>query len=104
MTTRRRYHFTCPVAIDLELAELFLARQCERYWWYQEPAVVAAEPGFELSYTVHARDQWWCHQRAIQLVTGVCEVLGLSPHLLSDPLWTAPDPHTNRGYQQYQPR
>lgn len=97
MTTTRRYHFACSGA-DLEQAKGLLTEQCRLHHWFEQPYVVAGGFGF----TVHARDQWRCHTRAMSLALAVCEALRLDPADMSDPLWTAPEPHSNRGYYRVQ--
>ena len=103
MTTTRRYHFACPSS-ELEQAKLFLVARCDRFTWYEEPYVVADGAGFKFGFTVHARDQWWCHRRALHLAMEVYEALRLDPAGMSVPLWTAPEPHSNRGYSRARPR
>ena len=99
MTTHRKYEFACP-STELEQARLYLLAHCERFSWYEAPYVRPSEGGFSFGFTVHARDQWWCHQRAMRLATEVYEALQLSLADMSVPLWTAPEPHTNRGYSR----
>ena len=99
MTTHRIYHFTCP-SEELNLIGQFLEGRCKLYWWYNDPYAKAAKVGTEFGFKVSARDQWRCHQRAIHLALELCEVLQLSPDDMSVPLWTTPDPHSNRGYSR----
>lgn len=98
MTTTRYYEFQCPVE-GAERALLALEYQCERYSWYTDPHVETRDPGFSFGFTVAARDQWWCHSRAMKLAMAVCEVLQISPRTLPIPDWSSPEPHHNRGYQ-----
>ena len=100
MTTYRRYHFTCP-ATDARMAQRYLEGACAKVKWFTDPYVETKNPGLGFGFTVAARDQWWCHVRAMRLGSEVYEVLGLSPRSLSTPLWTALDPHSNRGYAPY---
>ena len=98
MTTTRLYTFQASTG-DPERALRFLEHQCGRFWWYQDPWVKTQDPGISFGFTVAARDQWWCHVRAMKLATGVCEALRLSTAVLSVPVWKAGPPHSNRGYQ-----
>lgn len=98
MTTHRRYHFECPYSQDLQQALQVLEMQCNEHWWYEAPYVEPVDSGFKFGFTVHARDQWWCHRRATALASVVYEVLKISPLKLPVPLWTGFAPHSNRGF------
>lgn len=103
MTTTRHYEFQCPSG-DPERILRALVYQCDQHKWYWDPWVgptklKEADPGISFGFTVAARDQWWCHSRAMKLAMVVCEVLRLSPHSLPVPHWEASAPHHNRGYQ-----
>jgi len=98
VTTTRFYEYQCPTG-NPERALLALKHQCQQYPWYTNPHVETHDPGFSFGFTVAARDQWWCHSRAMKLALVVCEVLRISPSILSIPEWTSPEPHHNRGYQ-----
>lgn len=98
MTTHRRYHFECPYSQESNLAHDLLEAMCRQHHWYEEPLTVPDGEGFRFSFTVHARDQWWCHHRAIALATAVYEALQLSPAKIPVPLWEGFAPHTNRGF------
>jgi hypothetical protein len=97
VTSHRRYHFECPRSQEVERVAVFLERRCEQFWWFTESYVDAEDPGLNFGFTVHARDQWWCHRRAVGLASEVYELLHLSPALLPVPLWETLAPHTNRG-------
>jgi hypothetical protein len=101
MTAHRQYHFDLTGSQDVEAIQAHLKARCEQFWWYTDPYVQTQDPGIGFGFTVAARDQWWCHRRAIFLATEVCEVLRLSLGSMSVPVWTALAPHTNRGYAPY---
>ena len=98
MTTTRHYEFQCPSG-DPERVLRFMEHMCQQRWWYTNPQVQTQDPGFSFGFTVAARDQWWCHARAMKLALGVCEVLQISPRTLPTPVWKSSEPHQNRGYQ-----
>lgn len=99
MTAHRRYQFTYSGTEhdDVQVHEI-LQRLCSRFWWYTDPYMTEAEPGFGFGFTVHARDQWRCHSRAIKLASDLCAAAHLSIQSLSDPLWSTLEPHSNRGF------
>jgi len=67
-----------------------LAYWCEREWWYTQPTV--SDRAF--SFTVSARDQWFCHNRAMRLAGYCCLQLRLG---IPEPVWGVLPPHENRG-------
>jgi hypothetical protein len=73
-----------------------LETACMRQWWYTDP-MVEGEPynRMTFAFTVSARDQWWCHRRAIKLAARVCAVINMKP--MPEPIWQALPPHMNRG-------
>lgn len=104
MTTHRRYCFTYagkyPANAHEKTREV-LERWCERRWWYNEPEV----EGFPfdrlvLSVTVSARDQWWCHRRAIFIAMKCWRAIHLRSQDLPVPLWEPLEPHDNRGHKR----
>lgn len=102
MTTTRRYRFEHDGvwAHDEGHATVahVLARRCDRYWWYCAPAVEGeAFRRLIVSITVSGRDQWWCHQRAMNLASAVYMSMSLSPKLVPTPTWEVLPPHGNRG-------
>jgi hypothetical protein len=101
MTTHRRYYFNPPGEWTRgghqRILEV-LQRACETRWWFQEPEV-QGEPFGRLSFgfTVSGRDQWWCHQRAMDLATDCFYTIGLREPIIPVPLWEPLEPHNNRG-------
>lgn len=99
MTTHRRYYFTYPGAWEggrhLKVKAI-LETACMRHWWFTDP-LVEGEPFNRMlfSFTVQARDQWFCHRRAMGLAERVCRVIKMKP--VPEPMWEVLPPHTNRG-------
>ena len=95
MTTTRRYLFRGPRVEgggDLILDRLL--EGCRFHHWYREPEIEGEPFGYlGFSFTVSARDQWWCHQRAMNLAEKACWNLMPVP----EPTWEVLPPHTNRG-------
>ena len=103
MTTHRRYTFLDEgtlgsVANTHRKVLATLQHACETSWWFNEPEVLGEEFGkLSFSFTVSARDQWWAHQRAMNLAERVYRGLKLGPAAVPVPLWEPLAPHTNRG-------
>ncbi len=107
MTTHRRYCFTHigqhePKVYSKALE--VLERWVERRWWYTEPEVEGAPFGrLVLTFTVAARDQWWCHSRALWLAGRVYKAIKLHRNEWPVPLWENLAPHENRGRRRSTP-
>lgn|SRR5678815_115574 len=104
MTTHRRYTFTpgkLAVEDDFETVRIILNRRCKQYWWFNDPELNGEALGImSFSFTVSARDQWWCHRRAMKLAGACYLALGLSEARIPEPTWTTMPVHTNRGYHR----
>ena len=103
MTTHRRYFFEYPGEWSgdhksWELARQALEHHCRVNWWFTDPTV-EGQPFARLAFgvTVSARDQWWCHRRALDLATDVFARLGVPVTKVPVPVWESLAPHTNRG-------
>lgn len=99
MTTHRRYTFLDETRGEGHNRVLaILQHACEVSWWFNEPVVGGQDEGtLTFSFTVSARDQWWAHQRAMQLAERVYRGIKLGPAAIPVPLWEPLPPHTNRG-------
>jgi hypothetical protein len=106
MTTHRRYFFQHPGEYSGGHAriKLLLQHQCEKHWWYNDPEVTG-EPFNRLtfSFEVCARDQWWCHKRAMVLAQKVYESLGMLETKVPVPMWEDL-PYENRGRHRVSPQ
>jgi hypothetical protein len=103
MTTHRRYFFEYPgqwpgAETDWETARRTLDHYCKVHWWFSDPTV-EGQPFARLAFsvTVSARDQWWCHRRALGLATDVFSRIGVAEAHVPVPTWESLAPHTNRG-------
>lgn len=108
MTTHRRYYFHPPGAWTYgghARVKEKLEQACERHWWFDDP-VVEGEPFGVLSFefTASARDQWWCHSRAMKLAVDCFYVLGFDEQTVPVPVWETLEPHTNRGRYRHAAR
>jgi hypothetical protein len=102
MTTHRRYEFTVPGPWEHpeghDTVNVILQRRCKQYWWYNDPQVTGEALGIlSFSFTVSARDQWWCHGRAMKLAGACFLALGLPETRVPDPVWHTLPAHSNRG-------
>ena len=102
MTTHRRYYFIHPTPYDDEQGHAavlaHLQEACERHWWFNEPKVTGLAFGrLTFEFTSSARDQWWCHSRAMRLAGECYRKMGLKESQVPDPLWEPLEPHRNRG-------
>lgn len=102
MTTHRRYEFTVQGPWDHpeghETVKIILQRRCKQYWWYHEPAINGEALGIlSFSFVVSARDQWWCHRRAMNLAGACWLALGLPETQVPEPTWEVLPAHSNRG-------
>jgi hypothetical protein len=98
MTTHRRYYFEVKRADGHDEVKRILLRNCESYWWFNEPEVSGQEFGvLAFSFTVSARDQWFTHQRAMDLAQRCFRSIGIGPKGMPEPVWEPLAPHTNRG-------
>lgn len=100
MTTHRRYFFVHPqewTGGRYFKVKAILETACLKYWWYNDPHV-EGEPfnRMSFSFTVSARDQWFCHRRAYALAERVCRAIKLKP--VPEALWETLPPHANRGF------
>jgi hypothetical protein len=94
VTCHRRYTFTV-LASDLASSSILEAMYlwCDRHWWFNSPEVEEpANQTLEVSFDVSARDQWWAHRRAMDMMEQV-----LWPQPVPTPIWDTLPPHTNRG-------
>lgn len=102
MTTHRRYNYQYPKqwtesGRHAQIKQL-LQHACEKYWWFNEPEVTGEPLGYlSFSFTVSARDQWWCHRRAMRLATDCFYAIGMTEQDMPEPVWETLEPHTNRG-------
>ena len=103
MTTHRRYFFEYPGEWDGKpeawgMAKSTLEHHCKINWWFADPQV-EGQPFARLAFgfTVSARDQWWCHRRALDLATDVFSRIGVAASHVPVPTWESLAPHTNRG-------
>lgn len=103
MTTHRRYYFEYPDEwIGMSTAWTNVAKTldhfCKVNWWFTDPTV-EGQPFSRLafSFTVSARDQWWCHRRAMELATSVFHRINVGETQIPVPTWESLAPHTNRG-------
>lgn len=93
MTCHRRYTFTFELADGHQHILDRLNAACERYWWFCCPEVQGAALGvLQAEFQVSARDQWFAHKRAMDLMTTVAW-----PSPVPVPTWETLPPHTNRG-------
>lgn len=103
MTCHRRYTFAVSRASKTSDAILeALHRACDRHWWFNSPEVEEHAEGlpaplgpghvYQVSFEVSARDQWWAHRRAMDLMEQL-----LYPQVTPTPVWETLPPHTNRG-------
>ncbi len=100
MTTHRRYTFldNRPEPSGHTKVLSVLRHACESHWWFNEPEVLGREFGqLSFSFTVSGRDQWFAHQRAMDLAEKVYRALRLGPAAIPVPLWEPLAPHNNRG-------
>jgi len=101
MTAHRRYFFQEPgeyTGGQHDQLRAFLEQMCTAHWWYTEPEVTGAVfDRLTFSFKVSARDQWWCHRRAMWLAYRCYESLGRSPEAVPEPMWETLPPHENRG-------
>jgi hypothetical protein len=102
MTTHRRYCFSHPgewsrPGSHAKILEI-LQGACEHRWWYRDPSVDGeAFNRLSMCFTVSARDQWWCHRRAMKLAVDAYYAVGLAEPDLPTPEWEPLAPHANRG-------
>lgn len=98
MTTHRRYVFQIKNSSGHEKAKEILTSAVDQFHWYGEPEITGQPFGYlSVGFTVRARDQWWCHRRAMRLATDVWYAIGLTEKDLPSPIWENLAPHTNRG-------
>lgn len=102
MTCHRRYTFTFHVEAGHKHVLDELQKACEMYWWYTDPVVRGNGLGvLQAEFQVAARDQWWAHKRAMNLMEQAVYSLGLEMPVPT-PEWETLPPHSNRGhYRMY---
>lgn len=97
MTCHRRYTFTFQVEVGYDHVQRYLDQACDDYWWYSEPRVRGRGLNvLQVEFQVAARDQWWAHKRAIDLMEKAIYSLGVELPI-PVPEWEPLPPHTNRG-------
>ena len=103
MTTHRRYYFEYPGEWTgreqaWEQIKDVLLHGCRLHWWFNEPTV-EGQPFQRLAFsiTVSARDQWWCHRRAMELAVRAFGRAGVPSQHVPVPVWEPLAPHMNRG-------
>ena len=100
MTTHRRYSFDMKRDSGHEEVLRILQRNCEGYWWFNEPEVSGQEYGIlAFSFTASGRDQWFVHRRAMDLAMRCFQSIGVPVQQIPDPVWEPLAPHNNRGYR-----
>lgn len=100
MTCHRRYTYTFRVEVGHAHVLSKLEEACDLYWWYTDPAVRGNGLGvLQVEFQVAARDQWWAHRRAHNLISEAFYGLGIDMEI-PDPEWENLPPHTNRGYSR----
>lgn len=95
MTCHRRYMFTAAVEVGHRHVREQLEQACEEYWWYSAPDVRGEGLGIlQVEFQVAARDQWWAHKRAMNLMERATWGLDIQ---VPTPTWENLPPHENRG-------
>lgn len=93
MTCHRRYTFTFPGGAAFQQVLHRLLDACEESWWFSNPEVRGQGLGvMQVEFEVAARDQWWAHRRAMDLMERA-----VWPTPVPVPIWETLAPHTNRG-------
>lgn len=103
MTCHRRYFFEhrgeyrWPDNRYPKLVE-FLRVTCEKRWWFNEPQLEGVPFNrLSLSITVSARDQWFCHRRAMRLIEDVYTFhLRMPASKIPEPFWETLEPEGGR--------
>jgi hypothetical protein len=97
VTCHRRYTFTYPIEVGHGYILRRLRQACEEYWWYSDPQTLGNGLGvLQVRFNVAARDQWWAHKRAMNLMENAIHGLGVDLPIPT-PDWETLTPHTNRG-------
>jgi hypothetical protein len=108
VTTHRRYFFQHPGEYTRGNHAQILAllqHYCEKHWWYNEPEVTGAPFNrLTFSFEVCARDQWWCHRRAMWLAARIYESSDMRGTQVPVPMWENLSPYENRGRSRVSPQ